>query len=299
MNLLIYIFVYPLIWLISILPFRILYIFSDFLYYVVYYVVGYRNEAVTENLRLTFPNKSNKELTKVKKDFYHHFVDVFLEMIKSFSISKKEITKRYAYKNIELIDELYKDGKSVILVGSHYANWEWILSIGSLIHYETYAAYKKVRNTYLNNMVLKSRERFGVTLKPTSKIISQIKYNHKNNIQSIYGLLSDQSPQLRKTFYWRKFFGIKVPIHTGAEMLARKYNMNMVFMDVKKIKRGYYETTFSLITNEVSNFSNYELTDIFIDKVEKQVYKKPEYYFWTHKRFKHRNKQEKSKTIIK
>ncbi len=200
------------------------------------------------------------------------------------------MNKRYKYANIDLINNLYNDGKSVILTGAHYANWEWILNINSFIKYKAYAAYTKVNNPYFNAKMLKSRGKFGIHLKRTSQIISAIEKNSKSNIQSIYGLLSDQSPSLKKTFYWSYFFGIKVPMHTGAEMLAKKYHMNIVLMETKKIKRGYYETSFSLISNEVEKYPNFELTDIFIKKVEKQILNKPEYYFWTHNRFKHKEK---------
>jgi len=293
MNLLIYILVYPLIWFISILPFRILYFISDGIYVLIYYVIGYRKKIVLYNLKLAFPEKSTKELIKIRKKFYHHFVDIFAEMIKSFTVSKEGVYKRYKYTNLDFFSELYKDGKSVVLVGPHYANWEWIMSLDSFVAYKGYAAYKKVKNPYFNKKVLESRVKFGTNLVQTSKIISEIKYNQKNNIQAMYGLLSDQSPQVKRTFYWRSFFGVKVPVHTGAEMLAKKYNMNVVYMSVKKVKRGYYETTFSLITKEASKHPNYEITDLFITEVEKQVRKQPEYYFWTHKRFKHKDKAPK------
>ncbi|MFK5957440.1 MAG: lysophospholipid acyltransferase family protein [Lutibacter sp.] len=290
MDLLIYIVTYPLIWFISILPFRVLYFISDGVYLFIYYIIGYRKKVVLANLKLAYPNKPLKELIEIRKKFYHHFVDMFLEMVKSFTISKEGVYKRYKYINVDLLTEMYKDGKSAILMGPHYANWEWIMSIDSFVEYKGYAAYTTVNNKYFNKKILKSREKFGTNLVPTSKIISEIQFNKKNNIQAMYGLLSDQSPQLKKTFYWRKFFGIKVPVHTGAEMLAKKYNLNVVYMNVKKVKRGYYETTFSLITNDTTKHSNYEITDIFIDNVEKQVHEQPEYYFWTHKRFKHKDK---------
>jgi len=293
MNLLIYILVYPIIWLLSNLPFRILYIISDGIYLLVYYIIGYRKNVVFNNLKLSFPEKTDKELVQISKKFYKHFIDVFIEMIKSFTVSKEAIYKRYKYPNIDFFTELYKDGKSVVLVGSHYANWEWIMSVDSFVSYKGYAAYTRVNNKYFNKKILTSRTKFGTSLVQTSKIIAEIKNNQKNNIQAMYGLLSDQSPQLKKTFYWSEFLGVKVPIHTGAEMLAKRYDLNMVFMDVKKVKRGYYETTFSLITNNATKFEDYQLTDIFLEKVEKQIRTKPEFYFWTHKRFKHKNKAPK------
>ena len=293
MNLLIYIFIYPLIWVISILPFRVLHLISDFAYVILYYIIDYRKKIVLSNLQQTFPEKSHKELIKIQKKFYKHFVDIFIEIIKTFTISKKEITKRYKYTNINLLNDLYKDGKSVILVGSHYANWEWILNLNPSVNYQCVGAYKKVRNKYLNTKILNSRSKFGVHLVPTNKTIPLIIKNHKNNIQAIYGLLSDQSPQLKKSFYWKEFLGVKVPIHTGAEMLAKKYDMNVVYFETTRIKRGFYETTFSLITNDAKKYPDYKLTDIYLDKVEKQIRKQPEYYFWTHNRFKHKDKAPK------
>lgn len=293
MNLLVYILVYPIIWILSILPFRILYFISDLFFILIYYIIGYRKKVVYNNLQLVFPEKSPKELKQIRKKFYSHFVDIFVEMIKSFTISKKTLDKHYTYTNANLLNELYKDGKSVILTGSHYANWEWILGLDPDIKYKTYGAFTKLNNPYLNSKILESRTRFGVNLIPTSKTISEIDFNKKNNIQAIYGLLSDQSPQLKKTFYWSHFLGVKVPIHTGTEMLAKKYDLNIVLFQTKKIKRGYYQTTFSLITNNATAYKNYELTDIFLEKVEKQIRAAPEFYFWTHNRFKHKNKAPK------
>lgn len=290
MNFIIYILIYPIVWLISILPFRILYLISDGVFIIIYYIIGYRKKVVLNNLHLAFSENNKAENLQICKKFYHHFVDVFIEMIKSFTVSKEEVYKRYKFTNINFFDELYKDGKSVILVGSHYANWEWIMSLDSFVDYRGYAAYTKVNNSYFNEKVLNSRAKFGTYLIQTSKVVGEIQQNQKNKIQAMYGLLSDQSPQLKKTFYWSEFLGVKVPIHTGAEMLAKRFDMNMVFMDVKKIKRGYYETTFSLITDNATSFPNYKLTDIYLEKVEKQIRTNPEYYFWTHRRFKHKDK---------
>lgn len=290
MNLFVFILTYPFIWILSILPFRILYIISDFIYLVLYYVIGYRKKVVLSNLQLTFPEKPTAELLSIRKKFYKHFVDVFIEMIKTFTASKELIHKHYTFTNIDFLTDLYNDGKSIILVGPHYANWEWIMSLDSFVKYKGYATYTKIGNPYFNNKILKSRAKFGTTLLPTSNTVTEIIYNFKNNIQAAYGLLSDQSPQLNKTHYWSTFFNVKVPIHTGAEMLVKKYNMNMVFIETKKVKRGYYETTFSLVQEDSVKKSPYGLTDNFLKKVENHVYKQPEYYLWTHKRFKHKDK---------
>jgi len=288
MNFIVYILVYPIIWLISNLPFKLLYLLSDFFYALVYHVFRYRKKVVLSNLRIAFPEKSKEELTHISKKSFHHFVDIFMEMIKSFTITKTEINNHYSYTNIDFLNELYKDGKSVALVGAHYGNWEWILNLNTFIKYKCIGAYTKVSNPYFSRAILKSRGKFGVHLVQTNKTIPIIIENHKNKVQAIYGLLSDQSPTLRKTYYWGNFFGVKVPIHTGAEMLAKKYNMNVVYMNVQKVKRGYYETTFDLITDDTKSFPNYEISDLIIKKAEGIITENPDFYMWTHKRFKHR-----------
>ena len=293
MSLLIYILVYPLIWILSILPFKILYFLSDLIFLIIYYVIGYRKKIVLDNLRLAFPEKTNQELINISKKFYHHFVDIFIEMIKSFTISKKLLKKHCSYPNLDVLNDLQKEGKSIILVGSHYGNWEWLFGLSSFTDFKCYTAYTKVSNKYFNRKILKSRKRFGFSLKPTARIIVEIDNNIKNNVQSIYGLISDQSPQLKKAIYWNHFLGVKVPVHTGAEMLAKKHNLSLVLISTKKIKRGHYENSFSVITKEPNKFPDFELTDMFHDEIEKQIREQPEYYFWTHKRFKHKDKAPK------
>lgn len=293
MNLVVFMIVYPFIWLLSILPFRLLYIISDFLYLLLFYVVGYRKELVLYNLKLAFPEKPEKELLKIRRKFYHHFVDVFMEMIKTFTISKKTLDKHYTYTNIDLVKELKKDGKSVILISAHYANWEWIIGMNSFINYNAIAAYKNISNKYFNNKVLKTREKFGVILKKSSRTPQLMYQNYKDNVQSIYGMLSDQSPRLKNNLYWTEFLGVKVPVYTSSEVFAKKYDMDIVFLDTRKIKRGYYETTLSIITDDAKKHPNFELTDIYLRKVEAQIKAEPAYYFWTHKRFKHKDKAPK------
>lgn len=275
------------------LPFRVLYFFSDGIYILLYYIFGYRKKTVEGNLKLVFPEKTTKELKTIEKRFYHHLADVFIEMLKSFTVSKEAVYKRYTFTNVEIFDELYKDGKSIALVGPHYANWEWIMSLDSFVKYQGVAAYTKINNPHFNNAMLNSRSKFGTKMIETSKIIAEMKENNRKNIPTIYGLLSDQSPHINKAFYWSKFLGIKVPIHTGAEMLAKRFNMNVVYISTKKIKRGHYETTFSLITDNASSLPDYQITDIFLEKVEAQIRKEPAYYFWTHRRFKHKDKAPK------
>jgi KDO2-lipid IV(A) lauroyltransferase len=288
MQFITYILIYPLIWLISLLPLRVLYLFSDFAFFIIFRLFKYRKKVVRHNINLTFPKKTEQEKELIVKKFFHHFMDVFIEMIKSFTISKKELKKRYQFTNIELFDQLEKENKNIIIVGSHYANWEWIFIMNSYVNYNGIAAFSKIQNKYIDKAIRASRGRFNTTLVTTSKMIELLEKNLKNNILSIYGLLSDQRPQPSKTRYWREFLGVNTPIHTGAEFLAKKHNFAVVMLKTKKIKRGHYLSTFDLITDTPREHKDYEITDIFFHKLEEQIREEPQYYFWSHKRFKFR-----------
>ncbi|NBW27638.1 MAG: lipid A biosynthesis acyltransferase [Flavobacteriaceae bacterium] len=288
MQLLIYILLYPILWCISILPFRLLYFLSDGFYYFTYYIIGYRKKIVRENLALTLPHLSDKERLIIEKKTYKNMCDVFLEMIKTLTISKKELEKRYQFKNIELYLNLEKKGKSIALLCAHYASYEWVTSINSKISFEGYAIYKKINNPYFDKLVRDIRSKFKATLITTKEAISTMEYNFKNNKLSLYGLISDQSPRISSIYHWNKFMGIEVPIHTGGEMLAKKYDMNVIFLRTKKIKRGFYEAELELLSENAKEEPDYDITDRYLKLVEQQIYEKPEYYLWTHKRWKHR-----------
>lgn len=293
MQLLLFLLVYPIIWFFSILPLPILYKISDFFYFLVYYVFGYRKEIVYNNLKTVFPEKDTKELIAIQKKFYHHFIDIFVEMIKSFTISEQNLKRRYTFNNIEVIQKIVKNNQSIILMGSHYANWEWIFILNTYVDCLGVAAYNRIENKYFDKAIRKSRGRFGTALATTGNLIKLLEKNKEENITAIYGLLSDQSPMISKTRYWREFFGVKVPVHTGAEFLAKSNDFAVVMMRTKKIKRGFYETEFEVLTENPKSFKDYQITDLFLERVEQQVKEKPDYYMWSHRRFKHRDKAPK------
>ena len=288
MQFLLYIFLYPILWCISMLPFRILYIVSDGVYLLTYYIIGYRKKTVRENLALALPHLSEKERLVIEKKSFHHISDVFLEMIKTLTISKSEMDKRYVFNNLEVYSDLEKKGKSIALLCAHYASYEWAVSMNSKITFEGYAVYKKINNRYFDKLVRDIRSKFKATLITTKETIPVMASNFRNNKLGLYGLVSDQSPKLGGFFHWNKFMGIEVPIHTGGEMLAKKYDMNVIFLRTKKVKRGYYEATFEVLSDNAKEVPNYEITDQFLKLVEEQIYEQPEFYLWSHKRWKHR-----------
>jgi len=286
-----YILVYPLIWLFSRLPFRVLYGISDMLFPVFYYLIGYRKDLVMQNLTKTFPDKSPAERERIRKDFYRHFLDLTMESLKTSGMSREQMSRRYRIRNPELIDEITRSGQSVIVQSSHYANWEWSLSLNMYLHTPGYAVYTKINNPYIEKYMIRSRARFGARLVVRSDTIKLIKEHHDKKVATVYGFLSDQSPQLHKAYYWTDFLGVRVPVHTGAEMLAKRYNLAWVYMHVRKVKRGYYEVKFEKITTRPGDYPDYKLTDLYLEMTEKDIREAPQYYLWTHNRFKHEGKE--------
>lgn len=288
MQFLIYILAYPLLWLISILPFRIFYWFSDCVYFLVYYIIGYRKKVVRTNLALALPHLNDAERKKIEKKFYQHMCDMFLEMIKTMSISPEEMEKRFHVTNIDLILDYAKKGKSVILVASHYASYEWLLTINPKLGFQGVAVYKKLANPYFDKLIRKIRTKYNCEMIPTKNAIPLMAQNQREGKLSLYGLASDQSPKLDRIFHSNDFMGIEVPVHTGAEMLAKKYDLSVIMVKVKKVKRGYYEATFLTLADNPKDYEDFKITEMYIKELEKQIYEAPEYYLWTHKRWKHR-----------
>lgn len=288
MQLLAFIIIYPVLWLISLLPLKILYIFSDILYFLAYRVVKYRKKTVRLNLKLALPELTEEERRQIEKKFYRHFCDTLVEMIKTLTISEKEVKKRFVFTNIELINELEKQGKSFVVLIAHYGNYEWLLLVNKyLTTHKGFGIYKRINNKYFDKLVKKIRGRFNAELIDTKQTIPVMKQNQRNNILGCYGFITDQSPKIHRVPYWGNFFNMEVPIHVGGEIMAKKLNMNVVFVKGEKIKRGYYSATFIPYEKNVQETPNFEITDSFLRMLEQQIRECPEYYLWTHKRFKH------------
>ncbi len=291
MQFLIYLLLYPILWLISILPFRLLYILSDCIYIIVYYVIGYRKKTVRKNLSIALAHLSEKERLIIEKKSYHHLCDMFLEMVKTMSISEKEINKRFAFTNLDFYKSYERKGKSIALMASHYASYEWVLSMNKHIDFRGIGIYKKIANPHFDKLVKNIRSKYKAYLITTKETKDTIEYNYKNNILSIYGFASDQTPRWSENnMYWHHFLGKETPIHTGAEVLAKKYDLNVLFLKVRKVKRGYYQATFELLSENVKEVPDYKISEDFMGRVEKLILEAPEYYLWTHKRWKHKRK---------
>jgi|TARA_B110000305_G_scaffold114880_1_gene129129 KDO2-lipid IV(A) lauroyltransferase len=271
----------------------VLYFISDILFYFLYYVFRFRRKIVRQNLELSKVSKSEKDLVRIEKEFYRHFTDVFFEMIKFYNMSPDQMKKRFYIENPKIFYDFEKKNKSVMFMTSHYGGFEWFLSITYHVPQLPFAVYTPLSNKSLEILIKKFRLRHG------SKLISRYEAGHyikkqlKENKLFLYGMAADQSAQIRSITYWKEFLGIKVPVFTGSERIAKQHDIPVVFGKVVKIKRGYYKVVVDLISEFPNEYEDYQITDIYLKKLEEQIREIPEYYYWTHNRFKHKDKAPK------
>lgn len=281
-------FVKFLFFIVGNLPFSIIYLISNCLSFIVYYLIGYRVNVVENNLKSSNLNLSDQQIKILKKKFYSHFCDIYLEMIKLDYLSKEQIKDRFKILNPEIANNFLVEGKSVILMVSHYGGYEWCTTLDNFFEHQVAAIYTPLKDKELEKLTRKSRERHGIKLISRYTALDDIRSFEKSGNKFMYGFMADQSPQLRKINYWSKFLGVEVPVFTGAERLAKELNLPVVFAKMSKIKRGRYEMKLELITDNPNSVKDFEITEMYLRLVENQIHENPSYYFWTHKRFKHR-----------
>jgi Kdo2-lipid IVA lauroyltransferase/acyltransferase len=285
-----YIF-YGLNWVITLLPLRILYISSDILFLLLYYFPSYRRKIVAENLRNSFPEKSEKELALIGRKFYRHLADLFIETLKLTHLSNKELKKRFTVNNPDLIERLYASGRDVAIVYSHYNNWEWLSTYLPLCtKYRCIGVYKPLQNKMFNNFINNNRTRSKGELAPMQMIVRRIVENRNKNIRSMYGFISDQTPAKALIEYYTDFLHQKTPVFLGLEKIAAKYDMSVVFFNTQKVRRGYYNLTIELLFESTRDLPKYLVTDTHVKRLEQIIKENPEYWLWTHRRWKYKKK---------
>jgi len=254
----------------------------------IYYIIPYRKKLVFKNLRNSFPEWDEKKVTQTAKRFYRYLCDFFMESTIFIFMDEKEVLKRFRYKNPELLNDIYSQGKSVILVFGHYANWEWSVSLAKYVNHKTLPVYKPLNNKYFDQMFINSRQRFGSKVIQVDKIVRELTECRKNGILNVSYFAADQRPLMKNIQYWTTFFHQDTPVVLGPEKLAKKLDSAVVFFDIHPVKRGFYEGEFSLITDDAGSTKEFEITDLFLQHLEKQISEKPAYWLWTHDRWKHK-----------
>lgn len=272
--------------LISWLPFAALYRVSDFLAFVMEHLLHYRQEVIMTNLRNSFPEKEEQELDEIRRKFYRNFSDIIVESFKSLSISEKSMRKHFVLKNPELFEKLYSENKGVMLIMGHYTNFEWTaMSFPLLVPHPSFAVYHRLKNQRFNQKVVQIREQFGLKLFPMKETYPFMLNNPAK--APLYIFMADQSPHRGKIKYRLPFLNQDTPVHLGAENLARKCDLAVVFIDIQRVKRGYYEVEAQLLFKDPQQTEKYEITHRHSEVLEEVIRKKPEDWLWSHKRWKH------------
>jgi len=285
MNLLLTFVFIIFVFLIGILPFRVLYFFSDIMYVILYHFAGYRKSVVKKNLVESFPDKSDKEIKRLIRLSYKNLTDVIVEGFKAFTMTRRQIKERHKVLNPEIIDQLQNNKTGIIATPCHYGNWEWgSMSPTLYFNQKVIALYKPLNNPHINRFVNKNRSRTGSFLISIYETLKIFKENINKSV--IYIMAADQSPSNAKKAFWVDFLGRKTAFLHGPELYAKKYNYPVVFVDIQRVKRGFYELELSIISDESSNFKEGEITSAYAHKLETVILKKPENYLWSHKRWK-------------
>ncbi len=282
--------IYYFLKLLSYLPFWFLYLVSDFIYLIIYHIVKYRIKVVTDNINNSFPEKTYEEKQRIIKGFYRHFADMFVETLKSMSISKNEIQKRMKYIDCETLLKHYDEGKSVILINSHLGNWEWYFSFSLILPKDKplYQVYKKLTNETTNKIVYNIRKRFGGVNVEMNDLLRTMVDMKKNNQLGMYGLISDQSPQYTPNLHFVDFLNQKTSVITGTEQLSKKFDLPVYYVSLQRIKRGHYEVKVKLISENPKETQQFEITEKYMKFLEEDIHRTPEIWLWSHKRWKHK-----------
>ncbi|MCO6476429.1 MAG: hypothetical protein J5I94_07400 [Phaeodactylibacter sp.] len=276
-----YLFIKPL----SLLPLRVSYLLSDLLYFVLYYVLRYRRKVVFTNLRNSFPEKSAEEIEAIARKFYQHFCDLSMEAIHNFSISKEELVARCRLRNPELLEQFYRQGKSIIIASGHYNNWEMAaLAFDLQASHQGVGIYKPLRNAFLDGKLRQSRAKYGLELVPKDKTKAFFLENSHRLTAPM--LATDQSPSKSINVYWARFLNQDTAVLFGTEKYAREFNYPVVYGHIYKMRRGYYEMVFEIVEDKPSEAPHGAITEKHTKVLEKDIQEAPQYWLWTHKRWK-------------
>lgn len=279
----------PFIYLISVLPFWLLYRVSDFLYFIIYIILGYRKKVVLQNLRNSFPEKSEEEITQIAKKFYTFFCDWSVETIKSITISKEESIKRCHFTNTDILDKYYKENKKLIFVMGHMGSFELAgAEMAFNTKYNLHVIFKPLSNKYFNDLITKKRIRFGsnvIAMNDTFR--TMLSLNDSKELTATL-FIADQTPQ-KSNAYWTTFLNQETPIFWGTEVIAKKLNYPVIYISMKQPKRGYYEITPELLCDNPATTKKGEISEMHTKRLEHDIKDQPEIWLWSHRRWKHKN----------
>ena len=275
----------------SLLPMWVHYLFSDVLYLLLAYVLRYRHRVIWKNLSNAYPEKSEQELKRLQRQFYLHFSDVLVEAVKFATMSRKNIMRRMTFTGVEPVAEILNSGQSVALLLGHYGNWEWATSL--VLWYTAVTRdhawgqiYHPLENEVFNRLMLKVRGRLGAHNVSTRETLRWVLGNKRDGNVTMLGYINDQVPTWHNIHHWLTFLNQETPVFTGIERIVHSQNQAVVYLDIKRVSRGHYTGEFQVVTRDPSTMGEYELTDIYFQRMEQTINRAPQYWLWSHNRWK-------------
>jgi KDO2-lipid IV(A) lauroyltransferase len=279
-------------WIIQLFPLRVHYLVSDLLFFIAYHIFRYRRSVVWVNLVNSFPEKTVQERNRIARNFYHHFCDTFVETLYFDRMSVAEGKKRVRFRNPELLNSYLDEGRQVLAFFGHFNNWEWFCNLPLYSTHRLYAVYKKLKSKTFNRFYNNLRGRFGAIPLERGETFKQLVSDYQKGIPSMSAFLFDQTPRIYEIHHWISFLNQDTPVVLGAEKVAQKLDSVVLFLHSKKIKRGYYDAEFQLVAEHAKSCPKFEITDKCTHLLEQQIIEHPDFWLWSHKRWKHKRKME-------
>lgn len=280
---------YALVYLLTLLPLRVLYVLSDVLFPLVYYVVRYRRKVVRANLINSFPDKSPAEIKRIERKFYHFFTDMFIETMYRVNMSAEEVSRRITFENVELIHRIYAENKSAMLMMAHYGNWEWVSALSLHLPKKSplFGVYKRLTNADFDAMTYKLRLKYQMGNIEMRDLFKTMLRMSKSNELGVFAMVGDQSPKKDSIRFVTEFLSQPTAVIVGTEVLARKFNYPVLYLTITRPKRGYYHCKVELLAENSGELPEFALSGMYMNRLEEAIKQQPELWLWTHKRWKH------------
>lgn len=274
--------------LMHIFPLRVHYLLADFLYVIMYRLVKYRKKVIFTNITNSFPEKNEKEVKAIAEKFYHHFCDMVIETLYFAHIPKEEMYRRLKTNDIEKVNKHIEEGRNVVLVLSHYANWEWMSASPIDIKAPYYHFYKPLRSKAWDKFLFRSRSRWGALLTDKKDVYRLLIGKQREGVITASGFVGDQCPKREEIQYWTSFLNQETPVLLGAEKISKKLDAPVFFVHMNKIKRGYYDVEVTELIEDPKSEPKYSITEKHVRFLEEKIRQRPELWLWSHKRWKYK-----------
>jgi KDO2-lipid IV(A) lauroyltransferase len=281
-----FLFYYLIVVPVSRLPYGLLYLLSDAAYYLLWYVLPYRKRVVLDNLRRCFPQRPEGEIRALARAFYREFCDQLLETFKNFSIGREEAIARMRLANPGPLDALAAQGRSAVVCVGHYCNWElWILAFPPQVRYRTLGIYKKMKSDFFDRKLYASRTRFGLDLVVMNETGKRLRETAA--VTKAVMLAFDQSPAIFERCTFVEFLGRRTAAYFGVEKYARDFDFAVVYMHLRRERRGFYSCEAEVLFERPRDAAQGEITQRLFDVLAKDIERAPQYWLWSHRRWKH------------